>query len=532
MPTIHLPYRDAGYFSTLICDYLDRKKELAAFYGRYPSPEALAEQAEVKGEQFSQERRTKLVGQLHQQYASIGLSETTRQQIDSLAKPNSFTITTGHQLNLFTGPLYFLYKIVSVINLCRRMKAQFPGNHFVPVFWMASEDHDFDEINFFRLQGKKFKWEHPHGGAVGELDTNGIEQIVPLLRAELGPGAYSEDLVRLFEQAYTDHSNLADATRFLADALFGEEGLVVVDGNDKVLKELFAPYAKQELLERSTFKAVSASSERLEAMGYSRQVNPREINLFYLHEEGRKRIVEEDGNYQVLDTHTKWTQPELIRELEDHPERFSPNALLRPLYQEVVLPNLCYIGGGGEMAYWLQLLDCFKAFKVEFPVLMLRNSVLLATQKQWNKFQRFGLGVETLFQDWHELSTAYVAEHSRIPIDFEPQRKHLKAQFKSLHELADQTDPSFRGAVAAQEKKQLNGLDKLEKRLLKAQKKKMSDGLDRLGELKEALFPQGSLQERGVNFAAFYKDLGPGLIDDLLASLDPFDQRFSILLLD
>jgi bacillithiol biosynthesis cysteine-adding enzyme BshC len=397
---------------------------------------------------------------------------------------------------------------------------------------MASEDHDFDEINFFRLHGKKFKWEHQHGGAVGELDTDGIEKIVPLLRDELGPGAYSEDLVRLFEQAYTDHSNLADATRFLADSLFGKEGLVVVDGNDKVLKELFAPFAKQELLEKPTFKAVSASSERLEALGYSRQVNPREINLFYLHDEGRKRIVEEDGHYHVLDTNTKWQQPELIQELEDHPERFSPNALLRPLYQEVVLPNLCYIGGGGEMAYWLQLFDCFRSFKVEFPVLMLRNSVLLVTQKQWNKFERFGIGLETLFQDWHELSTAYVAEHSRIPIDFGPQRKYLKAQFKSLHELADQTDPSFRGAVAAQEKKQLNGLDKLEKRLVKAQKKKMSDGLERLSELKEALFPQESLQERGENFSAFYKDMGPGLIDVLLTSLDPLDQRFTILLID
>ena len=198
---------------------------------------------------------------------------------------------------------------------------------------------------------------------------------------------------------------------------------------------------------------------------YDIQVKPREINLFYIEDNLRARIVFEKDIYKVNNTSLQFTKEELLVLLEKNPEKFSPNVILRPLYQEVILPNLCYIGGGGELAYWLELKSFFNAVDVPFPILLLRNSALLATEKQAAKADKLGLTWEHLFQKQAELTAAKTKEISEFPIDLTIQREHLKNQFHYLHALAHQTDPSFSGAVKAQEAKQLNGLDHLEKRL-------------------------------------------------------------------
>lgn len=184
----------------------------------------------------------------------------------------------------------------------------------------------------------------------------------------------------------------------------------------------------------------------------------------------RERLIEEEGNFHINGTTDAFGQGSLLETLHQHPERFSPNALLRPLYQEVLLPNLCYIGGGGELAYWMQLKGYFESVQVPFPILLLRNSALLVPKKVSEKLQKMEVPLEKLFLEPHELASWYTQKLSEIAIDFSTQRNHLKQQFKELYTLAQKTDASFLGAVAAQEKKQLNGLDKLEKRLLKAQK--------------------------------------------------------------
>jgi len=312
----------------------------------------------------------------------------TRQNIELLHHENTFTITTSHQLNLFTGPLYFLYKIISVINLTNELKAAYPENNFVPVYWMATEDHDFDEINYFNFKGKKVQWSRQASGAVGRLNTEDLDKVLDVFTANLGFGANSNGIKKLFKCAYLDHKNLADATRFLANELFGIYGLVIVDADDRDLKSLFAPYVKKELTEQTSFTKVSETNEKINSLGFNVQVNPREINLFYLKEDLRERIVEQNGTYFVNDTDISFTKSELLAELEKHPERFSPNVIMRPLYQEVILPNLCYIGGGGELAYWFQLKSYFKAVNVPFPMLLLRNSVLVKTAKQSEKLKK------------------------------------------------------------------------------------------------------------------------------------------------
>lgn len=532
----YLPFRETGYFSKLICDYLDENSDLKAFYNRFPAIENFKAQIEEKKASVlalptAVGARTILVEALKNQYKHLQTSELTIQHIESLNSEDTFTITTGHQLNLFTGPLYFLYKIVSAINLSKELKEKYPEYNFVPVYWMATEDHDFDEINYFNFKGKKFQWNKEATGAVGELPTEGLDEILDLFSQDLGNSNHAETLKQLFKQAYLEHENLADATRFLANELFKDYGLVIVDANDADLKRLFIPYIEKELVNQTSFKAVSTTNDTLTSVSddYSIQVNPREINLFYIQENLRERIVFEDDVYKVLNTSLQWSLSEIQKVLLEHPERFSPNVIMRPLYQEVILPNLCYIGGGGELAYWMQLKPYFDTVDVTFPMLLLRNSVLIKTEKQHKKLKKLNISNADVFLRRDAFINRKVRQISNIDIDFSSQKEHLKSQFEALYRLAEQTDKSFLGAVKAQEAKQLKGLEKLEKRLLKAQKKKLSDEVSRITDIQNELFPNGSLQERNTNFSELYLEYGDNLIQNLVENLKPLHQEFSVL---
>ncbi len=529
MPIHSIPYKNTGYFSKLICDYLAEDESLKAFYNRFPNLENFKHQLVEKQKNFTDEKRHLLSKRIMFQYGDNSLSQHTLSNIDLLREHTTFTVTTGHQLNLFTGPLYFLYKIFSAINLAEQLNKKYTTNHFVPVYWMATEDHDFDEINYFNLFGKKVKWDRKASGAVGELSTEGLKEVKQQLKKEFGESENAKKLISLFSDAYTKHDNLADATRFLANRLFYHQGLVIIDGNDKEFKKCFIPYAEKELTENLSYKKVSETTERLTDLGFSEQVHPREINLFYLKKNMRERIIEREGRFYVNETELSFSKDEILKELHENPERFSPNALLRPLYQEEILPNLCYIGGGGELAYWFQLKDYFNKVEVPFPILLLRNSALFVPKMVSEKLQKLNVKIEDLFLSQHGLMTKHTNEISKIDIDFSQQKEFLKQQFRDLYELAKQTDASFLGAVGAQEKKQLNGLENLEKRLLKAQKRNLSEELERVKKIQNQLFPNQSLQERHLNFSEFYLEYGEGLLEILKEKLDPLDENFSVL---
>ncbi|MFC4721124.1 bacillithiol biosynthesis cysteine-adding enzyme BshC [Geojedonia litorea] len=532
MPTDCIPFRDTHYFSSLICDYLDEKQQLKPFYNRYPNLDNFKIQIDEKQLSFNSEFRETLVSSLRSQYKNLTVSKSTSTNIEALKDTNTFTVTTGHQLNLFTGPLYFFYKIVSTINLCKQLKETYPQYSFVPVYWMASEDHDFDEINYFNFDGKKIQWNRESTGAVGELDLQGLDEVYEVFSGQLNSTTNAKVLKELFKTAYLKHQNLTDAMRFLVNEFFKDHGLVILDGNDKNLKRLFIPIMEDELVNQTSFKLVSETNAQINNLtdqNYKIQVNPREINLFYLHKNLRERIVEVDGKYSVYGTDISWSKDEILNELYSNPERFSPNVILRPLYEEVILPNLCYIGGGGELAYWLQLKSNFEAQKVTFPLLLLRNSALMISEKQLDKLQKLQLSVKDLFLSQDQLLNKVTQIHSKIDIDFSAQKTHLEQQFEALYQLAKQTDNSFIGAVAAQERKQIKGLEHLERRLLKAQKRKLHEVLDRAVDLQNELFPNQSLQERYTNFSEFYLENGEEFLAKLINYLEPLKAEFLVL---
>ncbi len=529
MPNDCISYQKSGYFSKLIVDYLEEKPELKALYNRFPTLENFAPQIEEKSKNFSLEHRKTLVTALENQYQGFEISEWTKANISLLSDAKTFTITTGHQLNLFTGPLYFLYKIVSVINLCKALKQAHPEHNFVPIYWMATEDHDFEEINHFHFKNVKINWDRESFGPVGRLSTAGLEEVCQVFAQELGVGHNAAYLKSLFDNSYLKHSNLADATRYLANELFGNKGLVILDGDAILLKKSFVPFAKKELRHQTSFQNVTKTNEALK--GYDIQVNPRAINLFYIEDNLRERIVFEDNQYKVNNTDLVFSENEIFALLETNPEKFSPNVVLRPLYQEVILPNLCYIGGAGEIAYWLQLKASFEAHQIDFPILLVRNSVLLATEKQTQKANKLNLSWEDLFSNQQVLFDKKTQAFSQFNLDFTAQKAHLRKQFDALNQIASQTDKSFLGAVKAQEAKQIKGLEKLEKSLRKAEKKNHAEKLERIIQLQNELFPIQSLQERKNDFSEFYLAYGDDFIPNLFVALDPLAHNFTISIL-
>ena len=531
MPNDCITYQNSGYFSKLIVDYLDQKSELKSLYNRFPTLENFRLQIEEKSKNFPIENREILAKALLNQYQKFEISEATSTNIELLKKSNTYTITTGHQLNLFTGPLYFLYKIISVINLTKELKTAYPENNFVPIYWMATEDHDFDEINYFNFKGNKIQWKKESNGPVGRLNNFGLKEVFEQFSNELGLGNNANYLRELFKNSYLEHDNLADATRYLANELFKNEGLVILDGDDSELKKLFIPFAKNELIHQTSFKKVNESLPLLKE--YNVQVNPREINLFYIQDNLRERIVFENGNFKINNTLLSFSESEMVTELENNPKNFSPNVILRPLYQEVILPNLCYIGGGGEIAYWLELKSNFEANNITFPILLVRNSVLLVTEKQASKLDKLNVSWEEIFLSQQSLSDKKTIEFSKFIIDFSEQKAILQKQFETLHEIAFQTDKSFTGAVKAQEKKQIKGLENLEKRLLKAERKNHAAKLERIFEIQNELFPNKSLQERNQNFSSFLNEIDnyDSFLSKIANNLKPLEQKFTIITL-
>ena len=527
MPTDCIRYQNSGYFSSLIVDYLDQKSSLNSLYNRFPTIENIEAQITEKAANYNQENRKLLVAALQKQYQNSTISEATENNILALEQANTFTITTGHQLNLFSGPLYFLYKIISTINLASELKTKCPKSNFVPIYWMATEDHDFEEINYFNFKGKKFRWNKESTGPVGRLTTEGLDAVFEVFTKELGTNSNAQKIKELFQKSYLDHSNLAEATRFLANELFSEYGLVILDADDAELKRVFIPFIKDELENQTSFKEVTATIEKLKE--YSIQVTPREINLFYIENNLRERIIFENERYKVNHTNLSFSKEDLFRLAETNPEKFSPNVILRPLYQEVLLPNLCYIGGGGEIAYWLELQSFFNAAKVSFPMLLVRNSVVLATEKQIKKADALKLSWADLFSKQKDLVNNKTKVLSEINLDLSNLKMQLNKQFEELYSIANQTDNSFIGALKAQEIKQIKGIDHLEKRLLKAQKRNLQDVLNRSIHLQNALFPNQSLQERQTNFSEFYEENGELLIQTLIEKLQPLEHDFRII---
>lgn len=512
-----VPFQSTGFFSKAFLDYVSQKQELRPFYGLFPEKESFLKQISLKN--ITDNHRKTLVTALNEQYKGVIISEATANNISALADSRTFTVTTGHQLNIFTGPLYFIYKIVTAITTCRQLSEAYPEYTFVPVYWMASEDHDFEEISYFWLNGKKYQWETKQTGAVGHFDPKELKQILDLL-----PGTHP-----IFEKAYLKNASLAEAVCSYVNELFGKHGLVVIDADKQILKAQFSAVMKADLFDHTPFQLANKTTQELAKLDYHGQVNAREINFFYLDKGIRERIEKVNDTFHVLNTEIQFSETEMLQLIEEHPEKLSPNVILRPLYEETILPNLAYIGGPSEVVYWFQLKGIFQHFKTAFPILMPRNFALVIPAHIHRKWAKTGHEIEDLFLDENELITRFTKQHTERNLSLDQQKQVLLSQFKSIEKQATEIDSTLQQAVLAHAARFEKAITQLEKKLLRAEKRNLKDKTSQITDVKQQLFPGGSLQERKDNFLNFYME-DASFIDQLIDIFDPLDLRFQVII--
>ncbi|MFP5470183.1 MAG: bacillithiol biosynthesis cysteine-adding enzyme BshC [Bacteroidia bacterium] len=504
-----IAHSEVHFYNSLIQDYLEKKDSVKPLINYFP--DAIHEFLTKKS--FSTEKRNALVNAIAKQYekAKIDLPKT----LSLLKNENCFTVTTGHQLNIFGGPLFFIYKITEAIKLADELSKANKNHTILPVFWLASEDHDFQEINSVSIATQKFEWKTNQKGAVGRftIDEPFIEEFQKLLHTLAGK-PFTNKLKEIFESSYKIGETLSDCTRRLAHSLFKNTNLIIVDGDDEDLKKIAKHIFEQELTQETSFKEVSKTNQYLKKNNYHEQVFVREINLFHLSENDRKRI----------EKNTFKNEDELLKDVKN----ISPNALFRPLYQETILPNLAYIGGAGEISYWLQLKSTFEAFNVDFPILCVRNSILNLDKSTSGKLHKLKLSEADIFKTTEDLKKEFVLKNSSHEIDFSSELLSMKSFYANLSKKVESLDLTLVSKVNAMMTQAENSIVDLEKKVIKAQKQKFETSLLQIEKLKEKLFPNGLFQERSESFAFYYSIYGDDFLKETYNTITPFDNSIKV----
>jgi bacillithiol biosynthesis cysteine-adding enzyme BshC len=538
IPT-QLSYQQTGKFSKIITDYLDQAGALTPFYTHPVSGEGIL--AALQARQQAPVDREALVAALKEQYKLVNVSSgdggggdgapssPVQQNIDSLLDTNTFTVCTAHQPALFTGTLYFIYKILHTIRLAESLREQWPAYRFVPVFYMGSEDADLEELGKIYLDNEKLVWDTRQKGAVGRMKPTGLEKIMDRIEGEFSVRPFGKELVSILKDAYFKNPDIQTATFQLIHTLFARYGLVVLIPDLASLKRSMIPVFEEDLLQQTPSAVVDRTIQEL-SMHYKVQANPRPINLFYLKDDLRGRIERVGEVYKVHESSLVFTESEIIAELHQYPERFSPNVILRGLYQETILPNIAFIGGGGETAYWLELKNLFEHYKVPFPMLILRNSFLLIEKEWGHKIERAGLSVAEIFKPAEELINDLVKRSSALQLDLTSEIAEANAYYERIKSIARAVDQTMVQHVESLHARALRPLRELEKKLLKAEKRKFTDLQRQIGVFKSVLFPLNGLQERIDNFMPWYAARGPKFIDDLYNNSLTLEQQFVVLM--
>jgi bacillithiol biosynthesis cysteine-adding enzyme BshC len=522
----YISYQQTGFFSKIVTDYLAGESNLKPCYQHLPNKQGIKDAIAAKRSTVD---RNLLVNYFKNQYSNAKLTNLQQWHIDLLQQENCFTVTTAHQPNIFTGPLYFIYKILHAIKLASDLNTEFPDNKFVPVYYMGSEDADLDELGNIAIQGKKLVWNTTQTGAVGrmKIDKNFL-QLIKEIEGQIGVNEFGAELVSIFSKAYSLEKTVEQATFELVNDLFADFGLLILLPDNEDLKRAFIPTITKELTEQFSRKAVESTNTEL-VKHYKTQAAGRDVNLFYLIDNKRERIEKKDDLFIVEKLDLSFTHDAILQELNEHPERFSPNVILRPVFQETILPNVAFIGGGGELAYWLQLKNVFQEVNISYPVLVLRNSFLLYKKLQLEKLEKMNYGISNLFANTEILFTNLVLKQSANNLSLQNALKETRIFYNNLKTQAKSVDATLEAHTEAIAVKALYRIEQLEKKILRAEKRKFSDQKNQLQNIKEDLFPNNSLQERTENFSYFYSLYGKELLKVILSSSKGLQQQFGLI---
>lgn len=482
--------------------------------------------------------RAALVRALVRQQQQRG-APTAAAQAERLAHPRSVAVVSGQQAGLFGGPLYVLYKALGARRVARELEAR-RGTPVVPVFWVASDDHDFAEVRATTIldetgQLRALRYA-PHDEPQGQpaarirLDDT-LTRLVDELHARLPESAHKAGLVERVRAAYTEGASLAGAFSAFVGALLPD--VVLLDPADAELKALMRPVLRREVEERSPSSSLAAErGAALLAAGYHQQVpvRPGFLNLFVVMDGERRALAHDDGALEVRGLGRRLPRDEALARIESDPADWSPGALLRPLAQDLLLPTAAYVGGPAEIAYHAQLGTAYAHFGIPRPVLLPRPSVTLVEPAQARVLQAEGLSLPDLQADPEGRVAQWAREaNPHIEAAFSAALLAVHREMANVEEVLGTFDPTLRAAVDAARGRAAHQIEALQEKATRALKKRDQARADRLRRTRDALMPGGLLQERGLGLVGLLARHGTALLEEIERRADPWCTGHQVL---
>ncbi len=467
-------------------------------------------------------RQSALTGRaLSRQLDRRGAPRAAQTAAASLADAGTVAIVTGQQAGAFGGPLYTILKAVTAIQLARRVSADH-GVPVGPVFWVDGEDHDWDEVCTARVLDRDFAPADvtigatgpAHGPVAGRRLDESVGQAIDRLGEILAPTEFTADLLSRLRRHYQPGAGVATAFAGWLDDLLGDLGLVVYEAADAETKPAVARLFAQEVDAPCASRLARESADALRAHGHAPQIEPADdaVALFYLNDRGRLPI-RRGGDHEYLVGDEPRSASDLQAEASSHPERFSPNVLLRPLVQDTLFPTICYVAGPAELAYQAQLGAVYRTFGVQPPLLYPRVSATLLDSAAARFLDRHALSIEALqTQDDSVLNKLLEAQlPAAVETAIRGAEEYLTGQAGSIKPAVAAIDPTLGGAVDTTIERVRETFAQLRNKVVQASKRKDETLRRQFDRARTLAFPGGKLQERALNVAFFVNRYGPTL---------------------
>jgi bacillithiol biosynthesis cysteine-adding enzyme BshC len=478
-------------------------------------------------------QREKLAAILKEQNQRFGAPDEVLKKIDLLKEPDSVVIFTGQQVCLFGGSLFIIYKAISALKLSEELSFRF-SRPFMPVFWLDSEDHDFEEVRSISIVDKENQLEgiryspaqDPSGVPMYKVVLEKeINECIEKLKSSLHPTEFKDEVIHALENCYYRGETISNSFAKRMVRLLGKYGLVIADPGDKKLKKLAVDFFfKESENPGKSMKLVTETGRSLESSGYHQQVVKSEeaLNLF-LELDDKRRSLRWDGELiQVVGSDKRLTKEELKHIIENESERLSPNVLLLPLMRSYLFPTAAYIGGPGEISYYAQLKSVFEFFDIPMPVVYPRSSVTLIEDKIKQVLDKYSLEFTDLFQDPEILINSILKEKFPDPLEntLEKKRNEISQILNSLEQELGSSEPALKKNLETTRGKIDYELKRLGEKLFQAFRQKDQALKEQVYKAKNNLFPDNKLQERVLNLTPYLIKYGFEFVDFLYNNVE------------
>jgi bacillithiol synthase len=532
METHCIPYTELPHASRLFLDYLYDYPSVQEFYALNPFEEESFIRA-ARSLNYSDSQRRAVTEVLAEQNAKFSVGEAARENLRRLARPGCLAVVTGQQTGLFTGPAFAIYKALTAIKLARTLTER--GLEAVPIFWLATEDHDLPEVNHCYIQdrdGNPQRIEHAGNPRVPEAPVGTVrfsEAIQSALDSmiELMPEASIHAEVKTaLADSYLPGETFGNAFGRVIARLFAPYGVILVDPLDERLHALSLPVLEAAVEAAVPLgEAIAARSRRLAGAGYHAQVRVAEnFTLLFHYADGRRQPLRlKDGKERqfALPDGRSFTADQLLAQLREQPLLLSPNVLLRPVMQDALLPTVAYVGGPAELAYLAQAAPVYEHILGRMPVIVPRASFTLVEPQIQRVLQKYGLSLQDVCSGKQALRDKMAARF--LPPDlaavFEKAAANLTESLEAIQSSLTKLDPTLADAAANSARKMQYQLSTIERKAAQSVQSRTEQVERDALRLENALYPHKNLQERfysGINYLARY---GPSLLDEIYSQV-------------